>query len=505
MEALRAVVYTDGGCRPNNGYGGSGLHGYTYTLETPKKGTGLKGWSITPCGYVKQNEEPDALVLKEYKDLLGTPADVLKFPDVTVHHYWDYSQGAPFPSTNNVTEAQALQQTLLMAIEHNITHLRILADSEYVIQGVNEWLAKWEQRDFTNREGKPIANRNQWVSIAASLKVLKERNCPVVISWVKAHNGDWGNEHADYQATLGVIASRKSHFEAEINIAPAEGYWSPKIDLHPLVTLSRWYFSTSVDHKPDDQGRYTYHFGTHGKDDDFVGKPVSDAAFGIVKVKEKLPTFEAVRRYHNHIVENGLVRVAVARTDYMSNPRIHRLLQQHGERYLTQEGIKPDSYMYLPMAKKPLQVARELSPPRTSYNLIEVMLELESFLDYYEGEKSFPNLRFNDVTSLLYETVEKAKGKTETKLLSTVTNVLKGLTVEVSHPVNDKLFPITQTFGVDLPSRNELSRLAKAHPKVTIMTWKESPYAFRTATIIDTDVGIGIWSGFYANIHLVTS
>lgn len=504
MTERKAVVYTDGGCRPNNGYGGSGFHGYLFDNEKPKKGTGLKGWSITPVGYIKHDEplsdEDRTLIAQETGEDISSNGPP---PNVKVLEYWNYSQGLPFPSTNNSAEAQSVATLLKLALEKELTSLRIFADSEYVINGVSEWSEKWATRGFTDRNGEPIANRNHWVSIVDSMKRLKAKGCTVTIEWVKAHNGHIGNEHADYQATLGVIASRKGHYDSELSVTPAEGYWTPKVDVHPMVTLPRWYFNTSVDIRPDEKGRYTYHFGTHGKDDDFVGKPVSDAAFGIVKIHETLPAFEAVRQYHNQVVENGLIRVAVARTDYINSPVINRLLSGYGSRYLTQENNKPDSYMYLPMAKKPVQVGRELSPAKTSYNLIDTMQALEEKLNAYEAGKD-KGVEVTDITDLLYETISKSKGKTETKLLPTVTNVVKSLPIDVNHPINDTPFPIALTLGVDMPSRNELSRLAKTDPKVTVITWRESPYAFRAATVIETSLGIGIWSGFYANIHLVT-
>ena len=56
------VLYTDGGCRPNPGYGGSGIHGYLYTEEVPKKGAGQGLNILTAEGYVVKSEVPDMLI-----------------------------------------------------------------------------------------------------------------------------------------------------------------------------------------------------------------------------------------------------------------------------------------------------------------------------------------------------------------------------------------------------------------------------------------------------------
>lgn len=504
MKDLHGVFYTDGGCRPNNGYGGSGYHGYLFTPEVPKKGNKLQGWSVTPRGYMRHNEVPDdddlKAIEKETGNAIKTPE---KISNVTVHEYWDYSQGLEFPSTNNVAEVQAFCHLLKKLLETEVKKVTVFIDSKYVVDGTNEWLPKWMTRDFADRNEQPITNRNYWISISESLKVLREKGCVISVEWIKGHEGHLGNELADYQATLGVISSRKSLFDEQFNKSPSEGYWAPKVEIHPFVTLPRWYFTTSTNNLQDDKGRYCYHFGSHGKDDNFIGKPIAGAAFGIVKLYEKIPHLEAVRTFHNKIVEDGLVRVAVARTDYTSNPYNYNLLMKYHDRYITQEGVKPDSYMYLPLAKKAVQVSRELSPPKLSFHLVEIMQNLEQKLNYYEQGKELENLKFTDITTQLFETTSNKKGKTVTKIRPDVTNVVKSLSVNVSHPIGDTLHQVALTLGIDLPSRNELSRIAHLAPKVTVIAWKESPHAFRTATIIETEEGIGIWSGQYANIHLV--
>ena len=58
---LHAVVYTDGGCRPSRGIGGWGFHGYTYTNDTPKQGSGCKAGYPSCKGYIvtDKSKNPD--------------------------------------------------------------------------------------------------------------------------------------------------------------------------------------------------------------------------------------------------------------------------------------------------------------------------------------------------------------------------------------------------------------------------------------------------------------
>jgi hypothetical protein len=52
------VLYTDGGTRPTNGFGGAGIHAYTWDAAIAYRGVGLTNHVITPIGYENRNEAP---------------------------------------------------------------------------------------------------------------------------------------------------------------------------------------------------------------------------------------------------------------------------------------------------------------------------------------------------------------------------------------------------------------------------------------------------------------
>ena len=50
-NAIGMVLYTDGGCRPNPGFGGWGVHGYEFEMSKSTKGIGHPTHVSTAAGY----------------------------------------------------------------------------------------------------------------------------------------------------------------------------------------------------------------------------------------------------------------------------------------------------------------------------------------------------------------------------------------------------------------------------------------------------------------------
>ena len=72
-------------------------------------------------------------------------------------------------------------------------------DSNYLRQGITNWINKWKINGWKNASKKPVANKDLWIE----LDVLCS-NMNMKWKWVKAHDGNPGNERADYLANLGA-------------------------------------------------------------------------------------------------------------------------------------------------------------------------------------------------------------------------------------------------------------------------------------------------------------
>jgi ribonuclease HI len=77
--------------------------------------------------------------------------------------------------------------------------VRLHTDSTYLRNGITQWIANWKANGWRTKARKPVANVDLW----QTLDELAAKH-EIAWLWVKAHNGDEGNERADTLAQLGV-------------------------------------------------------------------------------------------------------------------------------------------------------------------------------------------------------------------------------------------------------------------------------------------------------------
>ena len=100
-------------------------------------------------------------------------------------------------TTNNRMELKAAIEAL-RALKRPC-RVRITTDSQYLRQGITEWLPQWEQRGWRTASGKPVKNQDLWQELS---KLVAQHE--VSWRWVKGHAGHVENERADALANLGV-------------------------------------------------------------------------------------------------------------------------------------------------------------------------------------------------------------------------------------------------------------------------------------------------------------
>lgn len=142
-------IYTDGGCRPTN--------------------PGPGAWA----------------------------AIVISGADVTKTEVIDTMSGFEESTTNNIMEMTAVINALYYA--YNSTgNYKVITDSEYVKKGLTEWLPNWVKNGWKNAKGKPVANKELWMTMNAIYVNVKDK---VTITWTKAHANSKGNILADELCT----------------------------------------------------------------------------------------------------------------------------------------------------------------------------------------------------------------------------------------------------------------------------------------------------------------
>ena len=107
------------------------------------------------------------------------------------------SNGSESKTTNNRMELTAAIKALESARKDESLYL--YTDSTYLQKGITEWIVNWKKNNWRTASKKPVANKDLWIEISELSSVMA-----VNWHWVKGHDGDPGNERADYLANRGV-------------------------------------------------------------------------------------------------------------------------------------------------------------------------------------------------------------------------------------------------------------------------------------------------------------
>lgn len=142
MALTQVEAYTDGGCKGNPGPGGWGVLLRYGSTEKELKGS-----------------EPD--------------------------------------TTNNRMELMAA----IMAFEtlKRPCQVAITTDSQYVKNGVTQWLLGWKKKGWKTAANKPVKNQDLWQRLDKALSGHQVEWC-----WVKGHSGHAENERVDELANEAI-------------------------------------------------------------------------------------------------------------------------------------------------------------------------------------------------------------------------------------------------------------------------------------------------------------
>ena len=100
-------------------------------------------------------------------------------------------------TTNNRMELLAVIEGLTALTQR--CSVDVFTDSQYVRQGMLEWLPKWKLNGWKTASKSPVKNADLW----QALDQARMRHV-VRWHWVKGHSGNPGNEKADKLANQGI-------------------------------------------------------------------------------------------------------------------------------------------------------------------------------------------------------------------------------------------------------------------------------------------------------------
>lgn len=105
--------------------------------------------------------------------------------------------GGEIETTNNRMELMAVIQAL-ESLKRDCK-VKVTSDSQYVLKGINEWMANWKKRGWKTAAKKPVKNVDLW----QRLDIARECH-DIEWAWVKGHSGHIENEIADELANQGI-------------------------------------------------------------------------------------------------------------------------------------------------------------------------------------------------------------------------------------------------------------------------------------------------------------
>ena len=105
--------------------------------------------------------------------------------------------GAEKHTTNNRMELLAAIQGL--AALQQSSYVVLTTDSQYLRQGIQQWVKTWQKNGWKTAAKKPVKNQDLWEALLEETKKHE-----VEWHWVKGHSGHLENEQADQLANAAI-------------------------------------------------------------------------------------------------------------------------------------------------------------------------------------------------------------------------------------------------------------------------------------------------------------
>lgn len=105
--------------------------------------------------------------------------------------------GGEKETTNNRMELMAVIQAL-SALKRPC-HITLYTDSQYVKNGITQWIHNWKKNKWKTADKKPVKNADLW----QELDIIQQKH-QIDWNWVKGHAGHPENEKADALANQGI-------------------------------------------------------------------------------------------------------------------------------------------------------------------------------------------------------------------------------------------------------------------------------------------------------------
>ncbi len=109
--------------------------------------------------------------------------------------------GGEAATTNNRMELMAAIAALEALKRH--CRVKLYTDSQYLRQGISQWLPAWKARGWRTADTKPVKNLDLWQRLESAAAGHE-----IEWHWVRGHSGHPENERADALARAAIAALR---------------------------------------------------------------------------------------------------------------------------------------------------------------------------------------------------------------------------------------------------------------------------------------------------------
>ena len=103
-------------------------------------------------------------------------------------------------------ELTAVIQALNWMKAHNLVEVILYSDSQYVLQGITQWMTNWKRRGWMTASNDPVKNRELWQELDRATIGLK-----IDWRWIRGHSGDINNDRVDFLARQQALNGGRTH------------------------------------------------------------------------------------------------------------------------------------------------------------------------------------------------------------------------------------------------------------------------------------------------------